>query len=233
LDAVLAVIYLVFTEGYVATSGDSLIRRELSAEAIRLARLVVELMPGEREPNALLALMLLHDARGDARTTPDGELVLLDEQDRSRWNRTQIDEGLERVEQALRGGRAGPYAIQAAIAALHARATRPEDTDWRQIASLYALLLWRAPSPVVELNHAVAIAMVDGPARGLLLVDAIVARGQLRGYHLLPAVRGDLLRRLGRHTESAAEYAKALDLATLEPERRFLERRLSEQRALG
>jgi RNA polymerase sigma-70 factor (ECF subfamily) len=231
IDAVLAVVYLAFTEGYAATSGDALIRRELCGEAIRLGRLLVELMPSVSEANGLLALMLLHDARRDARSTPTGELVLLEEQDRSRWNDVQIDEGVRLVDASLRSARVGPYAIQAAIAALHAKARTAADTDWRQIAALYALLLERAPSPVVELNHAVAVAMVDGPESGLLLLEAIGARGELRDYHLLDSARADLLRRLGRTNEAVGAYERALELATLEPERRFLERRLSELRS--
>jgi RNA polymerase sigma-70 factor (ECF subfamily) len=231
IEAVLAVVYLVFTEGYAATTGDELVRRELCGEAIRLGRLLAELMPSVSETNGLLALMLLHDARRDARSTPAGELVLLEEQDRSRWNQTQIAEGVRLVDASLRSPRVGPYAIQAAIAALHARATTPADTDWRQIAALYALLLERAPSAVVELNHAVAVAMVDGPQGGLLLLDAIGARGELRDYHLLDSARADLLRRLGRNDEAARAYQQALELATLEPERRFLERRIKELRS--
>lgn len=231
IDAVLAVVYLVFTEGYAATSGDELIRRELCSEAIRLGRLLVELMPSVSEAKGLLALMLLHDARRDARSTPTGELVLLEEQDRGRWNRAQIDEGVCLVDASLRSARVGPYAIQAAIAALHARAPTAADTDWRQIAALYALLVERAPSAVVELNHAVAVAMVDGPESGLLLLDALEARGELRDYHLLDAARADLLRRLGRTAAAARAYEKALELATLEPERRFLERRIRELRS--
>jgi len=233
LDAVLAVIYLVFTEGYAATSGDELVRRELCSEAIRLARLLVELMPHASEAEGLLALMLLHDARRATRLSHDGNLVLLEDQDRSMWARDQITEGLERVDCVLRAGRAGPYAIQAAIAALHAAAPTAAETDWRQIAALYALLLTRVQSAVVELNHAVAVAMVDGPGQGLLLVDAIAARGDLRDYHLLHAVRADLLRRTGARDEAIVAYEKALGLAMLEPERRFLERRINELRQLG
>ena len=233
IDAVLAVVYLVFTEGYAATSGDELIRRELCSEAIRLGRLLVELMPAVSETSGLLALMLLHDARRDTRSTPAGDLVLLDEQDRTQWNRAQIDEGAQLVDASLRSARVGPYAIQAAIAALHAKAATAADTDWRQIAALYALLVERAPSAVVELNHAVAVAMVDGPESGLLLLDAIEARGELRDYHLLAAARADLLRRLGRTNAAVGAYEKALELATLEPERRFLERRIRELRSRG
>jgi len=233
LDAVLAVVYLVFTEGYAATSGDELVRRELCSEAIRLSRLLVELMPHATEAEGLLALMLLHDARRATRLSHDGNLVLLEDQDRSLWARDQISEGLTRVDSALRAGRAGPYAIQAAIAALHAEAPTAAETDWRQIAALYGLLMSRVESPVVELNHAVAVAMVDGPEQGLLLVDAVAARGELRDYHLLHAVRADLLRRTGARDDAIVAYEKALGLAMLEPERRFLERRISELRSPG
>jgi len=231
LDSVLAVVYLVFTEGYAATSGDEIVRHDLAREAIRLARLLVELMPWANEANALLALMLLHDARRATRLSPDGDLLLLEEQDRSQWDANQIAEGLARVDAALRAGRAGPYAIQAAVAALHAAAPNAAETDWRQIAALYALLLSRAPTPVIELNHAVAVAMVDGAQAGLLLMDAIAARGELREYHLLHSARADLLRRLGRFDAARAAYQTALGLAAVEPERRFLERRLSEIRS--
>jgi RNA polymerase sigma-70 factor, ECF subfamily len=227
LDAVLAVVYLVFTEGYAATSGAALVRGDLSAEAIRLARLVVELMPAAHEANGLLALLLLHDSRRAARTSA-AELVLLEEQDRSLWDAAQIAEALARVDAALSAPRVGPYGIQAAIAALHARARVASETDWRQIAALYALLLERAPTAVVELNHAVALAMVDGPAEAMPLVDSLAARGELEGYHLLHAVRADLLRRLGRRAEAMREYESALGLARLEPERRFLARRIAE-----
>ena len=226
LDSVLAVIYLVFTEGYAATQGDALVRHELCGEAIRLARLVCELMPDASEARGLLALMLLHHSRRDARMSEDGELVLLDEQDRSRWHRCDIDEGLAIVGEALNASSVGPYAIQSAIAALHARASSASETDWRQIASLYALLVERAPSAVIELNHAVAVAMADGPAAGLLLIDAINARGELREYHLFHSARADLLRRAGKTEAARRAYHKALSLTTLEPERRFLARRI-------
>jgi len=227
LDAVLVVVYLIFNEGYAATSGEALIRTELCAEAIRLGRLVCELMPERAEARALLALMLLHDSRRRARVGPDGELVLLDDQDRRLWDQGQIREGVALVESALRGRRPGFYALQAAIAALHARAESAAETDWRQIARLYDTLLRVAPSPVVELNRAVAVAMAEGPEAGLALLDALEARGLLRGYHLLPAARADMLRRLGRWPEAREAYRQALALDASAPERRFLERRLA------
>jgi RNA polymerase sigma-70 factor (ECF subfamily) len=221
------VLYLVFNEGYAASSGGSLTRADLSAEAIRLGRLLVELLP-EPEAIGLLALMLLHDSRRAARTSPTGELVLLDEQDRVLWDRDQIAEGLVLVKRALRSRRFGPYTLQAAIAAVHAEAPSAAATDWAQIVGLYDVLLRADPSPVVELNRAVAAAMRDGPLVGLALIDAILARGDLSDYHLAHAARADLLRRLKRTTEAQAAYERALDLTRQGPERRFLERRLGE-----
>jgi RNA polymerase sigma-70 factor, ECF subfamily len=228
LDAAMRVVYLVFNEGYSASFGDRLTREDLSAEAIRLGRLLVELMQAEPEPKGLLALMLLHDSRRDARVHDDGSLAVLDEQDRRRWDWEQIAEGTTLVEEALRVHPVGPYAIQAAIAGVHARAKRAEDTHWREIAALYGLLIRSAPSPVVELNRAVAIAMADGLERGLLLIDTLAQRGELEGYHLLPAARADLLRRLNRNEQAAHEYRRALGLATNDRERGYLERRLRE-----
>jgi len=227
LDTVLRVIYLVFNEGYAASSGASLTRHELSAEAIRLGRLLVELLP-EAEAIGLLALMLLHESRRAARTSPSGELILLDDQDRSLWNREQIAEGIRLVEQALRSRRAGPYAIQAAIAAVHAGAPAAAQTDWQEIVGLYDVLMRATPSPVIELNRAVAVAMRDGPAAGLSLVDGILGRGELEDYRLAHAARADLCRRLGRTADARAAYQRALELTRQEPERRFLERRIAE-----
>jgi RNA polymerase sigma-70 factor, ECF subfamily len=228
VDAVMAVIYLVFNEGYAATSGDELVRRELGAEAIRLGRLLVELMPGRSAPRGLLALMLLHDSRREARVTPQGDLVVLEDQDRTRWNQAQIREGLVLVEEALRGGPAETFALQAAIAALHARAARASETDWRQIVALYARVFAVQPSPVVMLNHAAAVAMAEGPSEGLRLLDQLEASGTLPRYHWLPAARADLLRRLGRSAEAARAYEQALALVGNEAERRYLQRRLDE-----
>ena len=232
LAGILATLYLVFNEGYAATSGEALVRRDLSAEAIRLARLVVELLPDEREARGLLALLLLTDARREARVDAHGDLVLLEDQDRSRWDRAAIAEGLALLPGAL-AGPPGPYAVEAAIAALHARAAAAAATDWRQIAALYATLLRLRPSPVVALNRAVAVAMAAGPEEGLPLVEEIERSGELAGYHLLPAAKADLLRRLGRHAEAAASYRDALALAGTEPERRFLSRRLDEALAVS
>jgi RNA polymerase sigma-70 factor (ECF subfamily) len=227
LDSVLAVLYLVFNEGYAATSGASLLRGDLCREAIRLARLVAGLMPDRAEARALLALMLLHDSRREARVSEDGTLVKLDEQDRSRWDREEIREGIALTEAALRDGDPGPYALQAAIAAVHAGAQRAEDTDWREIAALYGELLRRHPSPVVELNHAAAVAEAMGAEEGLRLLDELEIRGELSGYHLLPAARGGLLKRLGRREEAACAYRRALSLVSNDLERRFLEDELA------
>jgi RNA polymerase sigma-70 factor, ECF subfamily len=228
LDAVLRVVYLIFNEGYAATSGDALVRRDLCREAIRLGRVLVELMPDEPEAIGLLALMLLHDARREARVGPGGEIVLLEDQDRSLWDRTRIAEGSALVERALRMRRPGPYQIQAAIAALHDGAPTARDTDWAEIALLYDALAAIEPSAVVELNRAVAVAMVEGPARGLDLIDGIAARGELVDYHLLHAARADLLRRLDRRAEASEAYRRAYQLTGNEAERAFLVRRLAE-----
>lgn len=225
LDAVLRVVYLLFNEGYACSSGVSMTRCDLSAEAIRLGRLLHELLP-EPEAAGLLALMLLHEARRPARTSPSGELILLYEQDRSVWNREQIAEGLALVEGALSSRRFGPYTLQAAIAAVHAESVTTAATDWAQIVGLYDVLVRAEPSPVVELNRAAAIAMRDGPLAGLELIDAILARGELRGYHLAHAARADLCRRLGRRAEAKAAYERALGLVRQEADRRFLLGRL-------
>ena len=226
LDAVLRVIYLVFNEGYAASSGASLTRADLSGEAIRLGRLLVALLP-EPEAQGLLGLMLLHESRRAARSSPSGDLILLEDQDRSRWNREQIAEGIALVAQALASRRFGPYALQAAIAAVHAEAPEAAATDWNQIVGLYDVLARVEPSPGVELNRAVAVAMRDGAQAGLPLIDGILARGDLSDYRLVHAARADLCRRLGRDAEARASYERALTLTRLEPERRFLERRLA------
>lgn len=227
LDTVLHVIYLVFNEGYSASSGGSLTRPDLSGEAIRLARLLSELLP-EPEVQGLLGLMLLQESRRAARTSPEGDLVLLKDQDRSLWNRDQIAEGTALVEQALVSRRFGPYTLQAAIAAVHAEAPIPAATDWAQIVGLYDVLVQMVPSPVVELNRAVAVAMRDGPEAGLALIDAILDRGDLADYHLAHSARADLCRRLGRPAEARISYERALSLTKQEPERRFIEGRLRE-----
>jgi len=225
LDSVLQVVYLVFTEGYSASSGGLLMRPDLSGEAIRLGRLIVELLP-EPEGVGLLALMLLQESRRAARTSPAGELVLLEDQDRSLWNRDQITEGIALVERALASRRFGPYTLQAAIAAVHSEAPHAAATDWAQIVGLYNVLARAEPSPVVELNRAVAVAMRDGPSAGLTLVDAILTRGDLGDYHLAHSARAELCRRLGRTAEARVSYKRALELTQQEPERRFLEQRL-------
>jgi len=234
LDAVLTVIYLIFNEGYAATRSDTLVRADLCNEAIRLARLVRALMPPQSAPEAtaLLALMLLHDSRRDARLDDSGDLILLELQDRTLWNRAQIAEAIPLVEEAMRGG-PGPFSLQAGIAALHCHAAKPEDTDWAQIVQLYGLLELLQPSPIVSLNRAVAVAMADGPRPALQLIDNLVAEGNLDGYHLLHAARADMLRRIGSSGEAAKSYARALALVTNDSERRFLERRLREVQASG
>jgi RNA polymerase sigma-70 factor (ECF subfamily) len=235
LDAVLTVIYLVFNEGYAATRGNSLLRLDLCSEAIRLGRLVASLMAPQapREATALVALMLLHDARREARLDEAGEIVVLEEQDRSRWKREQIREALPLVEEAMRGTPAGPLALQAAIAAVHCRAGRAEETDWREIVRLYDALTLVQPSPVVSLNRAVAVAMAEGPQHGLELMKELAAASDLENYHLLHAARADMHRRLGSNPEAAEEYQKALALVTNDSERRYLEKRLKEVKSAG
>jgi RNA polymerase sigma-70 factor (ECF subfamily) len=227
LETVLHVIYLVFNEGYSASSGDSVTRADLSGEAIRLARLLVELLP-EPEVGGLLALMLLHESRRAARTSPDGDLILLEDQDRSQWNRELIAQGTTLVERALKSRRFGPYTVQAAMSAVHANAQTAAETDWAEIVALYDALLQMISSPVIELNRAVAIAMRDGPTAGLVLIDAILARGDLADYYLAHSARAELCRRLGRVSAARASYERALSLTSQEPERRFLTRRLNE-----
>jgi RNA polymerase sigma-70 factor (ECF subfamily) len=228
LEDVLKVVYLIFNEGYETSSGDELVRRDLTSEAIRLGRVLVTLMPDEAEVLGLLALMVLHDARRDARVAPDGAIVLLGDQDRSRWDRDRIEEGRALVQQGLRMGRPGPYIIEAAIAALHAEAPSFDVTDWPQIATLYEALVRMTRSPVVELNRAVAVAMTSGPAAGLRIIDALVVRGELDDYLFFHAARADLLRRLDRRREAAIEYELAIELAANAAERAFLRRRLAE-----
>jgi RNA polymerase sigma-70 factor, ECF subfamily len=233
MTGVLAVLYLLFNEGYSATAGEDLVRRDLCAEAIRLARVLTSLMPAEPEATGLLALMLLTDSRKAARLDEDGDMVTLEEQDRTRWDAAEIAEGLGLLEAALRHRQAGQYQLQAAIAACHAQAADPADTDWPQIALLYGQLHQVVPSAVIELNRAVAVAMADGPEAGLEVVEQLEASGQLGGYYLLTATRADLLRRLGRRSEAAASYRAALEIAATEPERRFLASRLEEVTAPG
>jgi len=228
LEAVMLVIYLIFNEGYSASAGDNLVRRELCAEAIRLARLLIDLLPDAVDVRALLALMLLHDSRRATRTGPNNELIPMEEQDRSRWDQEEIREGLALIDSALRGGPASSYALQAAIAALHAQATRAAETDWPQIAGLYAALLRMSPSPVIELNYAAAVGMAHGPEAGLRLLESFAESRELSDYYLLPAARADLLRRAGRMREAADAYVEALRLVKSAPERQYLLRRLGE-----
>ena len=231
MSAVLSVLYLLFNEGYSATAGADLVRQNLSGEAIRLARVLIRLMPDEPEATGLLALMLLHDARRAARVDAHGDLITLEDQDRGQWNTAEISEGVALLNDALRRGQPGPYQVQAAIAACHATAPTADSTDWPQIAALYGQLGEFLPTPVVELNYAVAVGMARGPAAGLALVEALETAGKLAGYHLLPATRADLLRRLGRSREAAAAYAEALALTSTDAERRYLSRRLAETSA--
>ena len=228
LDAVRLIVYLIFNEGYFASGGDSLIRRELCAEAVRLGRVLCQLLPRDTETHTLLALMLLHDSRRDARVSADRELILLEDQDRAQWHADQIREGTALLESALRAGAAGPYALQASIAALHANAKTSAETDWPQIAALYSALLKINPSPVIEVNRAVAVSLARSPEEGLALLDELAVRAELADFHLLPAARADILRRLGKHAEAAGAYRRALALATNDVERRFFRRRLSE-----
>ena len=228
LESVLHVLYLIFNEGYSATAGATVVRRELTSEAIRLARVLTFLMPSEPEVLGLLALLLLHDSRRDARQTPGGEVVLLRDQDRSRWDQSRIAEGLSVLERAASLGAPGPYQVQAAISAVHARAATHAETDWPRIVALYDALVELATSPVVELNRAVALAMAEGPERGLALIDELVERGGLDGYHLLHSARAELLTRLGRHGEARAGFERALALATNEADQDHLRRRLEE-----
>jgi len=228
LESAMAVIYLVFNEGYAASAGDAVVRRDLCAEAIRLARILSALMPHQAEARGLLALMLLHDSRRDTRSDASGDLILLEDQDRNRWDHRQITEGLALVAAASEDSAPGPYAIQAAIAAEHARAKRYEDTDWARIAELYAMLLEMRPSSVIALNHAVAIAMAYGPREGLALIESIEALGELDDYYLMWSAKADLHRRMGNFSDSASAYRRALELATSTPDRRFLVRRLKE-----
>ncbi len=227
LDAVLQVIYLVFNEGYYASSGDSLTRHDLSNEAIRLGRLLFDLLP-DSEVMGVLALMILHESRRMARTSPTGDLILLEDQDRTLWNREMIKEGLSLIQRAFSSNRFGTYTLQAAIAAVHARASTPDETDWAEIVGLYSLLMRVNPSPIVELNRAVALAMRDGPGAGLEAIDTILARGDLTDYHLAHSARAELCMRLGKNDEARASWERALNLAQQDPERRFIERKLRE-----
>jgi RNA polymerase sigma-70 factor (ECF subfamily) len=228
LESVMAIIYLVFNEGYSASAGDEVVRRDLCAEAIRLARVLSALMPQQHEVHGLVALMLLHDSRRDTRSDSNGDLILLENQDRSRWDHRQIAEGLALTMQTIRAGAAGPYALQAAIAAEHARARRPDDTDWARIAQLYVMLLEMRPTPVIALNHAVAIAMAYGAHEGLALIERLEASGELDDYYLMWSAKADLFRRIGRTTDAAMAYRRALEVVHGAPERRYLERRLKE-----